>query len=914
MNKKILLLIIVGMFLVAPLVSADLLGGEVGFDNVIGEYNETTHTATITNTFGLGGDIAELKLLTPLNYKVPIGYQKVAEIEIQSFTDYSDALDELKFYDVRNDMEEINRDFDYKYKTIEQVEVNDYGEICGFPNGNNTICNWEIVGTHFEDREVWLDYETTDFTENQNITIGIFTDVQYRDKIEWIPKYMGVEINEWATWEAEVVDAHGTGSIGTSSGTHPTGVTIFNKNDVPINITIVTKSALCTANTCAIMWMNGTNLTRASFVGNDCYIGNISIPANTPFQVSADSGAVSFTRDNFGTFFPLAGTNINWTGGSLRGVTDPSSSFNIKSITTAKEYQITFSLNSPINNSNFIVSAIDFNATITSTDLKNVTMEIWEINNNTLEFSDTNSSGIAGNYIWNDVSLGDGYYNWSISAFDNSDSRFSSESKIFTIAPFFEQNYFYDSEKTEVSPATIIAKIKSRTLTSAHLQYNNTNYSVSINSLGGGEYNLSSTITTPLVGADTNVTWFFWINGENLTAYNQTILNINLDDCSSYGYFIVNYTLVGELDQVKINNTNSTIESLVNLKTIIGGEVAQFNNTWNGTATASVCSEINLNSSGLKLWEQSRYGSTDHVYEQHNIQNASMTSLPREITLRILPSTSATTFRIAYKSSTFLPVENAVIDIQRKYIGEGLYKTIEAPLTDTSGETSASLDLNSVLYRIVVSKNGIVLAIFENPAVVCDNLLTGDCSIIINERSSIILIDSFDILNNFDYGLYEENRTITLIFEIPNGENSLVNLFVNQSTILGNQTSCNQTLFASSGQVQCVIDNALGDVYVNVYVYSDGVLIRHTTTTILEDRSQYFGTDHIVLTFFLVLSLILMMVSSPIALLIGILLGLIASGLLLFLNAGDIFGVAPVLTYVVIIVIILIIKISGRER
>jgi len=291
-----------------------------------------------------------------------------------------------------------------------------------------------------------------------------------------------------------------------------------------------------------------------------------------------------------------------------------------------------------------------------------------------------------------------------------------------------------------------------------------------------------------------------------------------------------------------------------------------------------------------------------------------MTSLPNEITLRDLISTSATTFRIQYKSATFLPVANAVINIQRKYIGEGIFKEIESPLTDTSGESSASLDLNSVLYRIIVSKNGITLATFENPAIACDNILTGDCSITINERDSATLINNYDTENDFNYGLSQSNRTITLAFSVPSGENRLVNLFVNQSTILGNKTSCNQTLYATNGQLQCDIAEGLGDVSLVVDVSADGVLIRKASSTILEDRSQYFGTDNIVLTFFLVLSLVLLMISSPITVLIGLVIGLIASSLMLLLNSGDIFGVAPVLTYLIIIVILLIVKISGRER
>ncbi|KKK75100.1 hypothetical protein LCGC14_2877130, partial [marine sediment metagenome] len=390
-------------------------------------------------------------------------------------------------------------------------------------------------------------------------------------------------------------------------------------------------------------------------------------------------------------------------------------------------------------------------------------------------------------------------------------------------------------------------------------------------------YTLTSTLTSPSVSSDTNITWFFWVNNINATSQNQTVQSINLDNCSSYSNYIVNYTLVDELTQVEINNENSSIESLINLRTTSGESIAQFNQTFTGDTTPTVCSETQLNETGLKFWEQSRYGSDDYVFEQHNIQNANMTSLPAEIILRDLPSISATTFRIAYKSETFLAVPDAVINIQRKYIGEGVFKSIESPITDANGEVSASLDLDAVIYRIIVSENGITLSTFENPAIACDNILTGDCTININERQTINLINNYDSINDFNFGLTQDNRTITLTFEIPSGESRSVNLFVNQSTILGNETSCDQTLLATSGQIQCVIDYTLGDVFTNIRVSSDDVLITTASTIIYEDRSQYFGTDNIVLTFFLVLSLVLLFISDPIAVLIGIVIGLISS-------------------------------------
>jgi hypothetical protein len=283
------------------------------------------------------------------------------------------------------------------------------------------------------------------------------------------------------------------------------------------------------------------------------------------------------------------------------------------------------------------------------------------------------------------------------------------------------------------------------------------------------------------------------------------------------------------------------------------------------------------------------------------------------ITLYDLSNDLANTFRITYKSTTFLPVPDAVLEIQRKYLGEGVFKEVESPITDSNGEASASFDLNAVIYRIIVKQNGSILATFENPAIACENLLSGICNIDLNERQSISLINTYDEDNDLIYGLTQDNRTITLTFSVPSGTAKTINLFVNQSTILGNETSCNQSLFASSGQLQCVINETLGDVFTSIYINADGELITTGSTTIVEDRSTYFGTDNIVMTFFFVLSLVLLMISDPIAVLFGIVFGLLGSSLMLFLNSGSLFGTASILTYLVLVIVVLIVKITIRR-
>lgn len=164
-------------------------------------YDEKTQTITIKSFPLVGRDITTIKLNTPLNYMVGAGYGKVAELEVNLFDDtYPDAFDKMDFYNAI-DMKEIDRQFDYKYLTIELVDVNDYKEVCDPLNKTGCVSN--LIGTHQEEREVWKDLDTSVLTKGK-ITIGIFTEVQVGDYVEWIPTLFGKEIDEWATWTVDL--------------------------------------------------------------------------------------------------------------------------------------------------------------------------------------------------------------------------------------------------------------------------------------------------------------------------------------------------------------------------------------------------------------------------------------------------------------------------------------------------------------------------------------------------------------------------------------------------------------------------------------------------------------------------------------------------------------------------------------
>lgn len=150
------------------------------FDN-IHSYNKISKTTTIINAFGFGSNILSAKLETPNNVYVGLGYQKVAEFKVFAFQDYTNILDFIQFYNLKDNSKEILRNYDLKYKVIENVNVPVYSNVCSksasLVNGTFKSCSQIKTGTKIQQKVKWLPFSKS-VKSNQIITVGIFTNVK----------------------------------------------------------------------------------------------------------------------------------------------------------------------------------------------------------------------------------------------------------------------------------------------------------------------------------------------------------------------------------------------------------------------------------------------------------------------------------------------------------------------------------------------------------------------------------------------------------------------------------------------------------------------------------------------------------------------------------------------------------------
>jgi len=460
----------------------------------------------------------------------------------------------------------------------------------------------------------------------------------------------------------------------------------------------------------------------------------------------------------------------------------------------------------------------------------------------------------------------------------------------------------------------------------AFLNYSGTMYS---STKVGASYNavFTSKITTPKVTTSTNklFNWVFtYFNNTGIinissNANNQTVSPIAIDDCGTYKYEIFNLLAVDEVTQLNISSAdiNETIE--IDLQLYPPSSSANFINfssnysSWN----ARVCIENNLTgTNSYRAYAQIKYKGIGYSQEYYYIQNLNLTkdNTPQRIKLYDLLDASSTEFLITYKGSNFLPVENALINLNRKYVGEGVYKTVEIIKTDQEGQATAHFDLSGVNYILTVYKEGVLLSQFDNIAVFCEDKVTGNCKINLYATSSSTTLEGYDNHEGTAHSLvYEETtRDYTTGFTILSGGVGVISLNVTQLDNSFNNVACSvQSSTTTSGTLTCNVPASFNNKTLVAQVFKDGVMIQQEVRHIGNKVKQEFAGNSIILVLALFLTLPFFFAHSTIMISLGLILALIMSSALFF-TGGVSIGAVSSLTYGVIVLVIVIIKLIQR--
>lgn len=597
-------------------------------------------------------------------------------------------------------------------------------------------------------------------------------------------------------------------------------------------------------------------------------------------------------------------------------------------------------LNEPINNATTLNNTLLFNVTAipiaNSVNLVNSTLEIYHLNNSLLNQTTNIITGNTTNQTtFNITGIPLGRFRWN--AFicslriDDSSTECSYAANNFS----FDNGYLFNgvdfnSDVSELSSQEFIFNITlvSGLVSSDGTFIYNTSSTPSTATDSGDETLYSTTISSPSLNNAQNVSFNFELDlndGVNSQIFNisfngQTVSPLGLDNCSTSTLLILNYTLRDEESRDVFNAGDNTTEEIEVLLTslIDANSNTTFSASYNNTNPAQVCIEASaLNESAFRMDVITQYSAQNHETEFHNIQNFTLrnTTIPQNIDLHDLLTTDSQEFVITFKDENFLPVDNALIDITRKYIADGLFRSVEIPKTDTEGETIGHFVLSDVIYTLIVSKNGVTLGTFDNVIAVCDDQSIGDCKINLQAFGAGISPEHFQSAAGLQYTLTFDRatRTITSIFTTNDGSSATVALNATLFDRFGNNTLCSDQLTSSAGTLTCLVPQSIGNVTVVAELTKNGVFVAQTTFSLLESAADLFGGTRIILLLILYITIPLMGITSGVAVVVLAFVGLIFAGLLNLYEGGSLFGVGSAILWFIIAGGIIIWKIHQRS-
>lgn len=496
---------------------------------------------------------------------------------------------------------------------------------------------------------------------------------------------------------------------------------------------------------------------------------------------------------------------------------------------------------------------------------------------------------------------------------------FMNTSKTTWTIKVFEINQTYNNETTEGNLEDFLAELRlgsGYSISSVNLNYNGSSNSGQSFASGSNTVLRKTNLLIPNVGINTNFT-FYWnvtlsdSTNLNLSFKNQTVHNLSLDNCSSYTNELFNFTVLDEEDQTIL--PNATVETAFNIYDITRTQlILNYSQIFEKVNPVRICMNINLTGdSEFVLDTIVRYEEVFHANEYYNIVNQTLTNETaiQRIKLYDLNLSDSTDFQLTFTGSDFLPVENALVYVDRQYISENTFKTVELPKTDYNGQSVLHLVRNDVIYNVRITKDGIVLGNFENLVAFCDDFTIGDCNIELNAFDSVESVFNYADDLGLIYTAPTYNETQNLIsfnFLTSDGLAKEVTLEVTRNDIFGNRSVCNSTLISSGGTLQCSIDPNLEDSSLRVSIYVDGII---TVTGGVELEPDNYGVAGYLVMFVMGLSFILMFSGSKTGVLIS--LGITLAGSIgLSIVRGDLIGVGASGLWLLIIIFIGIYKLN----
>ena len=450
-----------------------------------------------------------------------------------------------------------------------------------------------------------------------------------------------------------------------------------------------------------------------------------------------------------------------------------------------------------------------------------------------------------------------------------------------------ENSVEFSQETTSGTPENFIINITisdSFSGISMLLNYNGTNYSMSSSDAGlNREYSVE--LIAPIVSSETNITFFYieLLSGSNITRedtreFNQTVSQFLIDDCSVFNNVLIDFKM---LNEDTLNEINGTIEITVNLFSLGTTDlVNSFNNSFDYVIgeDSQVCLD-NITGKYSMSYQIRHFGDESQYFKKYrNVQLTTIDSsiIPENITLYNLNLSRGNSFNIIVVGNLLTSVGNTglLVDTQRQYLATNEFRSVESPITDSSGVAIANLVETEEIYNFLVSFNGELLGTFNNYQVKCANAALGQCSITLNLATATGEPIDFDTFGNITqvFLLDTDENILHHTFSSTDGTSKTVRSLVIKNDGYANETICDSSTSGTSGTILCPIGVAYRNVSIMIQTFIDDDMLGTKQITQGPDV-EWQGAD-ILIMLLMFSSLTLLFLAHPITIVLGSVLGL----------------------------------------
>lgn len=468
-------------------------------------------------------------------------------------------------------------------------------------------------------------------------------------------------------------------------------------------------------------------------------------------------------------------------------------------------------------------------------------------------------------------------FDWFVEVCDSGGlCSFSLTNRSISITNIIENSKTFNSSVLETSIQNFIINItivNGFNIQNADLIYNGTiNSGATFINTFGNDFDISKSITIDqgkqgFVSENRNFSFnittvnstsgetFNFVSSESTQIVNEISFGICAGDLN---ISMLNFTMVNEITGIELNATKNatTFQATFNIGINPDNLIKNFtvNNQSTNSSRFNFCTSASTNVFTIDM--EAFFTAVGFNDRNYFLDEATLTNTTNEINLSLLPDSVGVEFFIDVEQDLF-PLTNAIINIQKFFIGEGVSRTIEIDRTDNDGKITSFLELNKD-HTFSITKDGELLAIIEKRAI-CE---AAPCTILLSITSETTdIYEGFNeaFASNVLYNLSFNGGTKQVTFEFIDTTGLATSFRMDVIRSSSNSTAeiiNSQTLFTSAGSMTFNASNLTGDFKVETFITRSPAQFIDFITFFISDIAQELGILGLFMAFLTILVII----------------------------------------------------------